>query len=150
MSATFDHEHLVTFEDTNVVGNVYYVNHLRWQGVCRERFLNERAPGILEALQSGLALVTTRCSCDYFAELFPFDRVLVRMSLGGVHQNRVLMRFDYMRCGPPSELVARGEQEVAVMARTEHGLRPAPIPAELHEALREYSPTAPIVGVAQA
>jgi enediyne core biosynthesis thioesterase len=139
MNATFDHEHLVTFEDTNLVGNVYYVNHLRWQGQCRERFLHERAPGVVDALSSGLALVTTRCSCEYFGELFPFDRVLLRMSLGGVRQNRVLMRFDYVRRSEPPELIARGEQEVAVMIRTDRGLRPAPVPAELREALSEYA-----------
>jgi enediyne biosynthesis thioesterase len=140
VTLTFDHEHLVTFEDTNVVGNVYYVNHLRWQGQCRERFLHEHAPGVLDALGSGLVLVTTRCSCDYFAELFPFDRVILRMSLGGLHQNRVLMRFDYVRSGNPPELVARGEQEVAVMTRTEHGMQPQPVPAELREALAPYAP----------
>lgn len=139
MNSTFDHEHLVTFEDTNVVGNVYYVNHLRWQGQCRERFLHEHAPGVVDALGSRLALVTTRCSCEYFAELFPFDRVLVQMSLAGVHQNRVLMRFIYFRRREPPELVARGEQEVAVMLRTDRGLRPTPLPAELQDALRAYA-----------
>ena len=139
MTVTFDIEHLVTFEDTNVVGNVYYVNHLRWQGQCRERFLHEHAPGVVDSLRSDLALVTTRCSCEYFAELFPFDRVLVRMSLGRVQQNRVLMRFDYMRQGTPPELIARGEQEVAVMVRTETGLRATPLPLELREALSAYT-----------
>jgi enediyne biosynthesis thioesterase len=138
MNATFELEHVVTFEDTNVVGNVYYVNHIRWQGQCRERFLEEHAPGVIAALGDGLALVTTRCSCEYFAELFPFDRVTVRMSLGGVQQNRVLMRFDYIRQGTPPDLVARGEQEVAVLARSETGLRPAPVPSELRDALRDY------------
>jgi enediyne core biosynthesis thioesterase len=140
VTATFDHEHTVTFEDTNVVGNVYYVNHLRWQGQCRERFLHAHAPDVVDALSDRLALVTTRCSCEYFAELFPFDRVIVRMSLGDVRQNRVLMRFDYLRAGEPPELVARGEQEVAVMTRTARGLEPAPVPPDLLAALREYAP----------
>ena len=131
----FDHELVVTFEDTNLVGNVYYVNHLRWQGQCRERFLHAHAPGVIAALRDGLALVTTRCSCEYYAELFAFDRITVRMTLGAVRQNRVLMRFDYLRAG---QLVARGEQEVAVMARGEDALRPAPLPGELRDALAAY------------
>ncbi|HVR11545.1 MAG TPA: acyl-CoA thioesterase, partial [Thermoanaerobaculia bacterium] len=40
----FEYRHLVGFEETNLVGNVYYVNHLRWQGRCREMFLLEHAP----------------------------------------------------------------------------------------------------------
>lgn len=141
MTKTFDHEHVVTLEDTNLVGNVYFVNHLRWQGQCRESFLNTHAPGVLDALGDGLVLATTRCSCEYFAELFAFDRVLVRMSLGAIRQNRVLMRFDYVRTSPVEELVARGEQEVAVLRRGPHGIEAAPLPDELVDALSAYGPT---------
>ena len=35
----FEYRHLVGFEETNLVGNVYYANHVRWQGRCREMFL---------------------------------------------------------------------------------------------------------------
>ena len=131
----FEYEHLVTFEETNLVGNVYYVNHLRWQGQCRERFLHAHAPGVVDALAEDLALVTMRCTCEYFAELFAFDRVMVRMSLGAVHGHRVAMRFDYLRDGL---LVARGEQEVGCMARTPDGPRPVEVPRELREALAPY------------
>ena len=34
----YEYRHLVAFEESNLVGNVYYVNHLRWQGRCRELF----------------------------------------------------------------------------------------------------------------
>ena len=43
----------------------------------REMFLREHCPEILDQLQDDLALVTTRCSCQYFAELLPFDEVVV-------------------------------------------------------------------------
>ena len=38
----FEYRHVVGFEETNLVGNVYYVNHLRWQGRCREMFLRDQ------------------------------------------------------------------------------------------------------------
>jgi enediyne core biosynthesis thioesterase len=131
----FEYEHLVTFEETNLVGNVYFVNHLRWQGQCRERFLHAHAPGVVRALADDLALVTVRCSCEYFAELYAFDRVTVRMCLGAVHGHRIVMRFDYLRDG---ELVARGEQEVGCMARTPDGPRVVEVPFELRAALAAY------------
>ncbi len=40
----FEYHHVVGFEETNLVGNVYYANYIRWQGRCREFFLRERAP----------------------------------------------------------------------------------------------------------
>lgn len=136
----FEIDHLVTFEETNLVGNVYYVNHLRWQGECRERFLHEQAPGVIAALADDLALVTIRCSCEYFGELFAFDRITVRMTLGSVRQHRVLMRFHYLR---GDELVARGEQEIGCMTRTPGGLRATAVPAELRAALAAYDMAAP-------
>jgi enediyne biosynthesis thioesterase len=134
----YEHCHVVGFEETNLVGNVYFAHHVRWQGRCREMFLRDHAPGVLRALGEGLALVTTRVSCEYLAELRAFDQVAVRMRLGGVAQNRVTMRFEYWRVAAAGEeLVARGEQEVACMRRD--GAAPAPLPPELLEALRPFA-----------
>jgi enediyne biosynthesis thioesterase len=138
MRPSWDYRHVVTLDETNAVGNVYFVSHLRWQGHCRELFLEEQAPGVLAALRDGLALVTTRCSCEYFAELDAFDRVLVRMTLGEVRHNRLVMRFEYVH-EKRGEVVARGEQEVACMERDGTTLRPTPVPPELREALRPYA-----------
>jgi len=43
---SYEYRHVVSFEETNLVGNVYYVNHLRWQGRVREMFLRDHAPGV--------------------------------------------------------------------------------------------------------
>jgi enediyne biosynthesis thioesterase len=58
----YEYRHIVGFEETNVVGNVYYASHIRWQGRCREMFLRDHAPGVLHQLGEGLRLVTTHCS----------------------------------------------------------------------------------------
>ena len=132
----FEFRHVVGFEETNLVGNVYYVNHLRWQGRCREMFLREHAPEILAELSQGLALATVRCSCDYLAELEAFDNIVLRMRLGEVVQNRLTLLFEYWR---GEELVARGEQQVACMRRENGRTVPTPIPAALRGALRPYA-----------
>ncbi len=131
--------HVVGFEETNVVGNVYYANHIRWQGRCREMFLRDHAPSVLQEIERGLCLVTARCSCEYLAELVAFDEIAVRMRLGALVQNRLALRFEYARSkGGREELVARGEQEVVCMRREGGGLVATPIPAALREALRGY------------
>ena len=48
----------ITFEDTNLVGNVYYANFVRWQNECRDNWLKETA-------------------CDTYADLFTGVRRLV-------------------------------------------------------------------------
>jgi enediyne biosynthesis thioesterase len=136
----YELRHVVAFEETNLVGNVYFVNHLRWQGHCRELFLRDHAPDVLEQLRDGLALVTTRCSCEYLAELVAFDEVVIRMRLGAMMQNRLSLQFEYWRQnGTHEELVARGEQQVACLRRSDAGLEPTPVPAALQHALRPYA-----------
>jgi len=136
----YEYRHIVGFEETNLVGNVYYTNHLAWQGRCREMFLRENAPDLIPELNRGLSLATVRCSCEYFAELAAFDEILVRMRLVELIQNRIDLAFEYFRLRNGQEqLVARGQQQVACMKREGPDLVPAPIPASLREALASYA-----------
>ena len=136
----YEYQHIVSFEETNLVGNVYYANYIRWQGRCREMFVRERAPTVLARLSRDLAIATVRVSCDYFSELFAFDTVAIRMQLDSLTQNRITMIFEYWRLQENSEeLVARGEQQVACMQRQGDRLVPTPIPEQLREALQEYA-----------
>jgi enediyne core biosynthesis thioesterase len=136
---SYEYRHVVGLEDTSVVGNVYFVNYFRWQGRCRELFLNDHAPDVLDELRSGLSLVTLRCSCEYMLESFAFDEVVIRMWLTDRRQNRVTLLFEYFRTKDGNEeMVARGEQEIACMRRDEEGLHPAPLPDSFERALRQY------------
>jgi len=136
----YEYRHIVGFEETNLVGNVYYANHVRWQGRCRELFLRDHAPDVLDALQQDLALVTTHVSCDYLAELTAFDELVIRMQLGALAQNRITMRFAYWRQdGDSDTLAARGEQQVACMRRVGTELVPTRVPDSLRAALQEYA-----------
>ena len=51
----FELEHVVTFADTNVVGNVYFANYFRWQGECRELLMAESYPEFEEDLLDVIA-----------------------------------------------------------------------------------------------
>ncbi len=136
----YEYRHVVGFEETNLVGNVYYVNHLRWQGRCREMFLREHAPDVLAALGRDLCLATVRCSCEYLHELSAFDEVVIRMRLASLVQNRMVLSFEYWRqAAAREELVARGEQEIACMKREGQQTVPTAIPADLRAALRLYA-----------
>lgn len=139
MKRAYEYHSIVSFEDTNLVGNVYYANHIRWQGRCREMFLLDHVPSIVAQFQEGLALVTTRCSCEYFSELYAFDRLILRMTLEELTQSRISLAFDYWRTTQTGEeLIARGEQQVACMRREGEHMVPIPVPHNLREALKNY------------
>lgn len=88
---------MVGFEETNVVGNVYFANFLKWQGHCREMFLKSHCPTILNDINNGLSLVTMNVRADFFHELFAFDEVEIRLHLSEQIQNRVKMKFEYWK-----------------------------------------------------
>ena len=122
------------------MGNVYYTHHLNWQGRCRELFLRDHAPELISELNGRLSLATVRCSCEYFAELAVFDQVILRMRLVELAQSRITLGFEYFRTRDGAEeLVARGEQQIACMARENGRLIPTNVPDSLQDALRPYA-----------
>lgn len=138
----YEYRHVIGFEETSFAGSVYYANHVLWQGRCREMFLRDHAPEIVNALGEGFALATIAVSCEYLAELSAFDEVLIRMRLGALKQNRITMLFEYWRLKDGrEELVARGEQQVACLQREGAELMAVPVPTILRKALLPYMGT---------
>jgi enediyne biosynthesis thioesterase len=137
---SYCYRHTVSFEETNVVGNVYFTRHLSWQGRCRELFLREYAPEILDELRRDLRLVTLNVSCEYFAELRALDDVEIRMWLAHLRQHRIKLGFDYLlqRVGS-TVLIARGFQEIGCMRHAANGLIPSAVPPSLAAALAEFN-----------
>lgn len=139
MSDYFEYRHTVGFEETNLVGNVYYVNYLRWQGRCRELFLKERAPAVLTDLQADLKMFTLKVDCEFFAELTAFDELSIRMRLSELTQTQIEFGFDYHKVTADSEmLVARGRQRVACMRGPNTKTMPTRVPEALVRALEPY------------
>lgn len=138
----FEYRHTVGFEETNIVGNVYYVNYLRWQGRCREMFLKVRAPEVLADLQEDLKLFTLKVDCEFFAEITAFDELSIRMRLTDFAQTQLEFVFDYVRLdGEGAEtLIARGRQRVACMRGPNTRTVPALVPDALAKALTPYAP----------
>ncbi|HEY2577500.1 MAG TPA: acyl-CoA thioesterase [Streptosporangiaceae bacterium] len=128
------------FEETNLVGNVYYVNYVRWQGRCREMFLLEHAPGVLNELRADLKLFTLKSECEYLSEVTAFDELSIRMRLEELTQTQICFAFDYVRLREGvEELVARGRQRVACMRGVNGATAPARVPDQLRHALEGYA-----------
>ena len=140
MEPYYEYRHRVGFEETNLVGNVYYVNYLRWQGRCREMFLLERAPAVLEDIRDDLKLFTLKCEAEFFAEITAFDELSIRMLLEDLTQTQVEFAFDYVRLLDGVEtLVARGRQRIACMRGPNKDTKPSRVPEALRKALAPYA-----------
>lgn len=134
------HRHVISFEETNLVGNVYYVRHIAWQGRCREFFLRDYAPEILDELARDLRLVTLRVSCEYFQELRAFEEIWIQMALAHQHGHRIGLDFNYTVVRHELEvLVARGFQEIGCMRLSTNGLAPCSLPLSLSPVLAAFA-----------
>jgi len=136
----YEYRHTVGFEETNIVGNVYYVNYLRWQGRCREMFLKELAPDVLADLQDDLKLFTLKVDCEFFAEITAFSELSIRMRLNDLAQTQIEFSFDYVRLDPDGSevLIARGRQRIACMRGPNTRTVPTRVPEPLVKALEPY------------
>jgi enediyne biosynthesis thioesterase len=136
----YEYLHTVGFEETDMEGTVYFVNYVRWQGRCREMFLQDKAPEVLEEIQGDLKLFTLKVGCEFFADTAAFDEVSVRMRLEEMTQTQIGFAFDYMLLNDGEEqLVARGQQRIACMRGPNQDTQPAMVPASLRNALEKYS-----------
>ena len=137
----FEYRHTVGFEETNFVGNVYYVHYLRWQGHCREMFLRTLAPEVLADVQDDLKLFTLKVDCEFFAELSVFNELSIRMRLVNLAQTQIEFSFDYVRLDAAGgeALIARGRQRVACMRGPNTRTVPCRVPEALTRALAPYT-----------
>jgi enediyne core biosynthesis thioesterase len=142
MKEYYEYRHLVGFEETNLVGNVYYVNYVRWQGRCREMFLRDQAPEVLADIRDDLKLFTLKVDCEFFTEITAFDELSIRMRLEDLTQTQIGFSFDYVRLRDGfEELVARGRQRIACMRGPNTDTRPTRVPDPLRAALQRYAVT---------
>ena len=141
MKSYYEYRHIVSFEETNLVGNVYYVNYLRWQGRCREMFLSQYAPDVLQELRVGgdLQLYTLQAECEFLLEITAYDQLAIRMRVEDLTQTQIGFGFDYVRTREGfEELIAVGRQRFACMRGPTGRARPARVPEALRKALSHF------------
>ncbi|MET7424616.1 acyl-CoA thioesterase [Dactylosporangium sp. NPDC005555] len=136
----YEYRHVVGFDETDLVGNVYHANYERWLGRCREMFLLEHAPSGLGELRDDLELSTVESECEYLVELSAFDEVSIRMRVEEMTPTWMGLAFDYVRIREGVEkLIARGRQRVACLRGVNGAAAPARVPPDLEAALKTYA-----------
>lgn len=137
--AFFEYRFTTTFEETNLVGNIYFANYVLWQGKCREMFINEYCPDVVNDINNGLGLITLDLSAQYVSQLFAFDRVVMRMSLEAQSASRLMMNFEYFKEEEEElTLVCKGHQATAAMREENGAMVPVHFPDSMLEAIEAY------------
>ena len=130
----FEYRHLVTFIDTNSVGNVYFVQYLVWMGKCREEITAMHYPEISEDIKKGFGFATEYAHMDYLGEAFLFDHVLIKMFVADLSRTRIEFLFEFYN-EKDDKLLGTGSQAV-IWVNPQH--RPSLMPDKLYDSAVEY------------
>ena len=123
----------VTFQDTNVFGNVYFARYFDWQGKVREEIMKEHYPEIISDLKEGLGFATEYAHIDFKHEAFLFEEIEIRMGLIDLSRSRIEFSFDYYNKNT-QQLLALGRQAV-IWVNSQH--RVSLMPDELYDKIVE-------------
>jgi enediyne polyketide synthase len=88
-----------SFEDGNVVGNIYFATYGEWQGRVRDRFFYELSPETFSGLPDA-ELICTNFRMTQLREALPFDRIRVEMRLVALYERAADLSFHYFRVAP--------------------------------------------------
>jgi acyl-CoA thioesterase FadM len=88
-----------SFEDGNVVGNIYFATYGAWQGRVRDRFFYELSPENFSGLPDA-ELICANFRMTQLREAVPFDRVRVEMRLVALYESAADLSFHYFRVAP--------------------------------------------------
>ncbi|WKD51573.1 acyl-CoA thioesterase [Microbulbifer spongiae] len=138
--AFFEYSFFTTFEQTNVVGNIYFANFVVWQGSCREMFIQEYCTDVLEKINNGLKLITLDVSCQYLDQLYAFDKVVMHMNIGVLGTEKMMLQFRYYKEDNHGErkLVCLGSQGTAAMQEIDGKIRAVAFPDSMLDIIDSY------------
>ena len=130
----YKYRHIVTFDDTNSVGNVYFAKFFQWMGSCREVITAEHYPELVDDIKRGFGFATEYAHVDYSHECFLFDKILIKMFVSDLSRTRIEFSFDFLN-EEKNTLLASGKQAV-IWVNPQH--RPSIMPEKLYNSIIEY------------
>jgi len=129
----FEHQHRVTYAETDQMGFAYYANYLVWFEMGRTELIRASGLAYRELEEMGLLLPVIEASCSYQRPARYDDVVTIRTAVSEVKGIRLTFSYEVLRGG---ELLARGMTRHAFMDKNG---RPAKLPKDIKSRIEEAS-----------
>jgi len=120
----------ITFQDTNIVGNVYFLTFFRWQSECRDAWLRTAMPEVWAARRCGGARLFVSNWSNRFEDAFGAtigDPISVTLRVHSQDQSSALLSMEVLKHdGPSKSRLASGIMKFRIESATgdsehEHG-----------------------------
>lgn len=129
----FDHEHRVTYAETDQMGFAYYANYLVWFETGRTELIRASGLAYKELEEMDLMLPVIEASCRYHKPARYDDLITIRTKVSEFKGIRLAFSYEVLRNG---ELLAEGMTRHAFMDKSG---RPARLPKEIKNRIEEAS-----------
>jgi len=134
MSKEYIYKTCVTIGDTNVLQNMYFVNHFKIVGKVRELWVRDCVKNFNDSLQGGLLLGTRRAACEYYHDYFLYDEIIVKMQFTQIKGVSTELLFKFYK-NDSKDIYASSSQTIVFLNRSHELVR---IPENFREAIEEY------------
>lgn len=86
--------------DSNMVGNIYFSNYYKWQGIVRDSYFYSLIPDHFHQTFSNCELRCIKTRVDHLRDTMPFAKIIVRMYLNSLFENGCELGFEYFQLLP--------------------------------------------------
>ena len=128
-----------TLEDANSVGNIYFSNYGRWQGLVRDAYFHAIDKRYFENMGQEGELVAIESEINHLREAMPFSQILITMNVVEVWKNAVAVTFAYFNVDNGDKIKLASGSQTLVWAKKDvkHIFESLALPPSYREKLLE-------------
>ncbi len=104
----------VTIGDTNVLQNMYFLNHFKLTGVARELWLRDHVPDALHAIRQGIVLITREAYCVFRKDFYLYDPIRLELWFENARNTAIDLQFAFFH-NEMNDLHAEAWQTIVVV-----------------------------------
>ncbi|WP_027339351.1 acyl-CoA thioesterase [Halonatronum saccharophilum] len=97
----------VTYQETDMMGVVYYGNYLRWFEIGRTEYLREKGMSYKEFEDRGILLPVLESHCNYHSPARYDDLVTIKTKISKLKRTKIEFDYEIIR-SEDGELIAIG------------------------------------------
>jgi len=106
-----------TLEDGNSVGNIYFSNYGRWQGLIRDTFFYRIDKQYFENMGEEGEFIVLNSEINHLREVMPFSQVLITMNIVDVWENAMGLTFEYFNIDNGNKIKLASGSQTLVWAK---------------------------------
>lgn len=126
-----------TLEDSNLVGNIYFANYVKWLARTRDSYFYQINPYYFKKIGQEGEFISLKTKVVHLQEAMPFDRILVKMYIKKVYTSGMDLVFDFFKSDKNDfKKLAHAENRIVWVRRKDEMVVPEKFPEDLEHTIK--------------